>query len=78
MPVISGFYAESSAVVQSKSCVDRAVSHGFDVTMSGGSCGKGTAGLSPCTVNVISHQKNTGLQRVVPLRDQSGETLRTI
>ena len=43
MPVISGFYAESSAVVQSKPCVDRAVSHGFDVAMSGGSCGKGTS-----------------------------------
>ena len=40
MPVISGFYAESSVVVQGKSCVDRAVSHGFDVAMSGGSCGK--------------------------------------
>ena len=43
MPVISGFYAESSAVVQGKSCVDRAVSHGFDVAMSGGSCGKDTS-----------------------------------
>ena len=43
VPVISGFYAESSAVVQSKSCVDRAVSHGFDVAMPGGSCGKGTS-----------------------------------
>ena len=40
MPVISGFYAESSAVVQGKSCADRAVSHGLDVAMSGGSCGK--------------------------------------
>ena len=35
--VIPGFSAESSAVVQGKSCVDRAVSHGFDVAMSGGS-----------------------------------------
>ena len=43
MPVISGFYAESSAVVQGKSCVDRAVSHGPDAAMSGGSCGKGTS-----------------------------------
>ena len=43
MPVIFGFYAESSAVVQGKSCVDRAVSHGFDVALSGGSCGKGTS-----------------------------------
>ena len=34
---IPGFSAESSAVVQGKSCVDRAVSHGFDVVMSGGS-----------------------------------------
>ena len=33
MSVISGFYAESSAVVQGKSCVERAVSHGFDVAM---------------------------------------------
>ena len=39
MPVISGFYAESSAAVQGTSCVDRAVSQGFDVAMSG-SCGK--------------------------------------
>ena len=43
VPVISGFHAESSAVVQGKSCVDRAVSHGFDAAMSGGSCGKGTS-----------------------------------
>ena len=43
MPVISGFYAESSAVVQGKSCVDRAVSHGPDAAMPGGSCGKGTS-----------------------------------
>ena len=43
MPVISGFYAESSAPVQGTSCVDRAVSHGFDGTMSGGSCGKDTS-----------------------------------
>ena len=37
------FPAESSAVVQGKSCVERAVSHGFDVALSGGSCGKGTS-----------------------------------
>ena len=43
VPVISGLYAESSAVVQGKSCVDRAVPHGVDVAMSGGSCGKGTS-----------------------------------
>ena len=43
MPVISGFYAESSPVVQGKFYVDRAVSHGFDVAMSGGSCGKDTS-----------------------------------
>ena len=43
VPVISGFYAESLAVVQGKSCVDRAVSHGFDAAMSGGSCGEGTS-----------------------------------
>ena len=30
-------------MVQGKSCVDRAVSHGFDVAMSGGSCGKDTS-----------------------------------
>ena len=41
--VIPGFSAESSAAVQGKSCVDRAVSHGFDVAMSGGSCGKDTS-----------------------------------
>ena len=41
--VIPGFSAESSAPVQGKSCVDRAVSHGFDVAMSGGSCGKDTS-----------------------------------
>ena len=41
--VIPGFSAESSAVVQGKSCVDRAISHGFDVAMSGGSCGKDTS-----------------------------------
>ena len=41
--VIPGFSAESSAAVQGKSCVDRAVSHGFDVGMSGGSCGKVTS-----------------------------------
>ena len=35
-----GFPAESSAVVQGKSCVERAVSHGFDVALSGGTCGK--------------------------------------
>ena len=38
-----GFSAESSAPAQGKCCVDRAVSHGFDVAMSGGSCGKDTA-----------------------------------
>ena len=43
MSAISGFYAESSAVVQGKSCADRAVSHGFDVALSGGSCGKDTS-----------------------------------
>ena len=41
--VIPCFSAESSAAVQGKSCVDRAVSHGFDVAMSGGSCGKDTS-----------------------------------
>ena len=41
--VIPGFSAESSAAVQGKSCVDRAVSHGFDVAMSGGSYGKDTS-----------------------------------
>ena len=41
--VISGFSAESSAPVQGTSCVDRAVSHGFDGTVSGGSCGKDTS-----------------------------------
>ena len=35
--------AESSAVVQGKSCVERAVSHGFDVALSGGTCGKDTS-----------------------------------
>ena len=40
--VIPGFSAESSAAVQGKSCVDRAVSHGVDVAMSGGSCGDQT------------------------------------
>ena len=40
--VIPGFSAESSAAVQGKSCVDRAVSHGFDEAMSG-SCGKDTS-----------------------------------
>ena len=40
MSVISGFYAESSAVVQGKSCVVRAVSHGSDIDMFGGLCGK--------------------------------------
>ena len=43
MSVISGFYAESSAVVQGKSCVVRAVSHGSDIDRSGGSCGKETS-----------------------------------
>ena len=37
------FPAESSAVVQGKSCVERAVSHGFDVALSGGTCGKDTS-----------------------------------
>ena len=37
------FHAESSAVVQGKSCVERAVSHGFDVALSGGTCGKDTS-----------------------------------
>ena len=41
--VISGFSAESSAVVQGKTCADRAVSHGFDVAMSGWSCGTDTS-----------------------------------
>ena len=40
---ISVFSAESSAPVQGTSCVARAVSHGFDGTMSGGSCGKDTS-----------------------------------
>ena len=40
---ISVFSAEPSAPVQGTSCVDRAVSHGFDGTMSGGSCGKVTS-----------------------------------
>ena len=40
---ISGFSAESSVPVQGTSCVDRAVSHGFDGTVSGGSCGKDTS-----------------------------------
>ena len=43
MSVISGFYTESSAVVQGKSCVERAVSHGFDIDRSGGTCGKDTS-----------------------------------
>ena len=43
MSVISGFYAESSAVVQGKSCVVHAVSHGSDIDRSGGSCGKHTS-----------------------------------
>ena len=43
MPVISGFDAEPSAVVQGKSCVERAVSHGFDVALSGGTCGFDTS-----------------------------------
>ena len=37
------FHAESSAVVQGKSCVERAISHGFDVSLSGGTCGKDTS-----------------------------------
>ena len=41
--VVPSFSAESSAPVQGKSCVDRAVSDGFDVTMSSGSCGKDTS-----------------------------------
>ena len=41
--VNSGFSAESSVPVQGTSCVDRAVSHGFDGTVSGGSCGKDTS-----------------------------------
>ena len=41
--VVPGFLAESSAVVQGKSCADRAVSHGFDVALSGGTCGKDTS-----------------------------------
>ena len=41
--VISGFSAESSVPVQGTSCVDRAVSHGFGGTVSGGSCGKDTS-----------------------------------
>ena len=40
--VISVFLAESSDTVQGTSCVGRAVSHGFDGNMSGGSCGKDT------------------------------------
>ena len=43
MPWIPGFSVESSAPVQGTSCVDRTVSHGFDGTMSGGSCGKVTS-----------------------------------
>ena len=41
--VISEFSAESSVPVQGTSCVDRAVSHGLDRTVSGGSCGKDTS-----------------------------------
>ena len=41
--VISGFSAESSVPVQGTSCVDRAVSHGFDGTVSRGSCGNDTS-----------------------------------
>ena len=41
--VISCFSAESLVPVQGTSCVDRAVSHGFDGTVSGGTCGKDTS-----------------------------------
>ena len=43
MSVISGFYDESPAVVQGKSCVVRTVSHGSDTDRSGGSGGKHTS-----------------------------------
>ena len=41
--VVPGFPAESSAVVQGKPCADRALSRGFDVALSGGTCGKDTS-----------------------------------
>ena len=69
MPVIAGFDAESSPVVQGKSCVDRAVSHGFDVAMSGGSCGKDTspahlARSQPCVGTQYAHVGYPGVELV--------------
>ena len=61
--VISGFSAESSAAVQGKSCVDRAVSHGFDVAMSGGSCGKGTS-----LAHLARSQPGVGTQYILELK----------
>ena len=62
MSVISGFYAESSAVVQGKSCVVRAVSHGSDIDRSGGSCGKHTspARLARSQPDVGTQHANVG------------------
>ena len=62
MSVISGFCAESSAVVQGKSCVVRAVSHGSDIDRSGGSCGKHTspARLARSQPDVGTQHANVG------------------
>ena len=66
MSVISGFYAESSAVVQSKSCVVRTVSHGSDIDRSGGSCGKHTspARLARSQPDVGTQHANVGYPAV--------------
>ena len=62
MSVISGSYAESSAVVQGKSCVVRAVSHGSDIDRSGGFCGKHTspARLARSQPDVGTQHANVG------------------
>ena len=62
MSVISGFYAEPSAVVQGKSCVVRAVSQGPDIDRSGGSCGKHTspARLARSQPDVGTQHANVG------------------
>ena len=62
MPGSLVFSAESSAVVQGKSCVDRAISHGFDVATSGGSCGKDTspAHLARSQPDVGTHFAHVG------------------
>ena len=59
-------HSSGFAVVQGKSCVHRAVTHGSDAAMSGGSCGKGTspAHLARSQPGMGSQYAHVGCPRV--------------